>query len=375
MKRILIATLALALLIVALPAFAQDSNLITLNDATPAIDAVITLPPDTTGTIALNLSLAAVTLTDETNTTVFSAADGRLHALELNIAPNTGAHTLTVERLPGAAEAYVSVVSLPELPIPGSAILVPTNQVSFNQEASLPLNVTSPGNTVAVNIPGDIAGLVSATFPGAHATTQLVDAQGTVVAASYNGHVDGMNLVLDGGQYDFTVLASNLSDIVVMGVRAIPLAESGYNLLAAPAPMTTVANVGTACTASVTLSSVNLRSGPGTGYSVIDYGYRDQTFSVGGINPENNWVVIGTDSGSAWISESVARLDGQCAGLPVFNIPLRDAQPAPVIITTPAPAVIVQSAPPSVSSSQPSNSSSHDDDHDGEHESEHEDDD
>ncbi|MCL4248456.1 MAG: hypothetical protein KJ065_09960 [Anaerolineae bacterium] len=375
MKRIFIATLALALLIFALPAFAQDSNLITLNDATPAIDAVITLPPDTTGTISLNLSLAAVTLTDETNTTVFSAADGRLHALEFNIAPNTGAHTLTVERLPGVLEAYVSVVSLPELPVPGSAALVPTNQVSFNQEASLPLNVTSPGNTVAVNIPGDTAGLVSATFPGAHATTQLIDAQGVVVAASYNGHVDGMNLVLDGGQYDFTVLASNLSDIVVMGVRAIPLAESGHNLLEAPAPMTTVANVGTTCTASVTLSSVNLRSGPGTGYSVIDYGYRDQTFPVGGINPENNWVVIGTDSGSAWISESVARLDGQCAGLPVFNVPLRDAQPAPVIITTPAPAIIVQSAPPSASSSQPVTSSSNGEDHDEDHESEHEDDD
>ena len=375
MKRNLMFSLVLTLLAIALPALAQDSDIITLNDAMPAIDVVISLPPDTTGTIALNISQAAVTLTDETNTTVFSAADARLHALELNIAPNTGSHTLTVERLPGALESYVSVVSLPELPIPGSAALVQTNQLNFNQEVSRPLDVASPGDSVAVNIPENISGLISATFPGANATTQLVDSQGIVVVASYNGHVDGMNVVLDGGEYDFTLLANNLADSIVMGIRAIPLEESGYSLLEAPVMDTLVSNSGPACTASVIVSSVNLRSGPGTGYSVTDYGYRDEIFPVGGTNPENNWIVIATDSGSAWVSDSVARLNGECNGLTVFNIPLRDAQPAPVIITTPEPAVIVQSVPSGSSSSQSAGSSSHGDDHeDDEHDDEEHDD-
>ncbi|HEX2905792.1 MAG TPA: hypothetical protein VHO69_02950, partial [Phototrophicaceae bacterium] len=105
MKRLLF-PLFFLILVTALPAFAQDNaNLITLNDATPAIDVVITLPPDTTGTIALDFSGAAVRLTDANKNVVFKAADSRLHGLELNIAPNSNAHTLTVERLPGLAEA------------------------------------------------------------------------------------------------------------------------------------------------------------------------------------------------------------------------------------------------------------------------------
>jgi uncharacterized protein YraI len=371
MKRILFFSFALTRLLFALPALAQDSEIITLNDTTPAIDVVISLPRDTTGTIALNLNSASVSLTDETNALVFSAADSRLHQLELNIAPNTGTHTLTVQRLPGVTEAYVSIISLPELPIPGSAALVQTDQLSFNQEVSLPLDVANPGDSVAVIIPGDTTGMISATFPGTNATTQLVDTQGTVIAASYNGHVDGMNVVLDGGLYDFTVLANNLADNVVIGVRAIPVEESGYVPLEAPvSDNTTASSSGTDCIATVVVSSANLRSGPGTGYSVIDYGYRDENFPVGGVNPEHNWVVIGTESGSAWVSDGVARLDGTCDGLTVFNIPLRDAQPAPVIVVTPDPQVIIQSVP-SGSSSQSSGSSSHDDD-DDEHEDEHE---
>jgi hypothetical protein len=51
----------LSLLVVTFPALAQQDNpdLITLNDATSAIDVVIT-PPDTTGTITLDLAQASV---------------------------------------------------------------------------------------------------------------------------------------------------------------------------------------------------------------------------------------------------------------------------------------------------------------------------
>ncbi|MBE2269111.1 MAG: hypothetical protein IAE80_12845, partial [Anaerolinea sp.] len=143
MKRLsLFALILLALsLSAALPALAQsDANLIILNDASPAIDVVVTLPADTTGTIALEFSGALVRLTDASGAVVFSAADVRLHALELNIAPNSGSHTLTVERLPGTAEAVVRVSSLPELTLYGAAELVSGLTVASNQEVSLPLN-------------------------------------------------------------------------------------------------------------------------------------------------------------------------------------------------------------------------------------------
>ena len=72
-------------------------------------------------------------------------------------------------------------------------------------------------------------------------------------------------------------------------------------------------------------SSVNLRSGPGTGYSVLGYGYLNENYVVGGRNPENNWIVVGTDSGSAWMALTGVNLQGACDALTVFNIPLRDA--------------------------------------------------
>ncbi len=371
MKRILLIALVLVLLMVALPTLAQEPEIIVLNDAMPAIDVVITLPPDTTGTISLNLHAAAVTLTDDQHATVFNAADARLHTLELNIAPNTGAHTLTVERLPGVSEAYVSIISLPELPIPGNATLVQHDQIAFNEEASLPLDSANPGDSVTVQVPEQTMGLISANFPGANATTQLVDAQGMVVAASYNGHIDGINAIVDSGNYNFTVLANGLTENVVAGLRVVPAEEGGFVALEAPASDTVTATSGNDCTASVMVSSANLRTGPGTGYTVIEYGYRDEVFTVGGINPEHNWVVVETEAGSAWLSDSVARLNGTCDDLAVFNIPLREAQPAQVIVITPEPEVIIQAVQSNSSSN--SSSSNHEDDHEDDDHEDHED--
>lgn len=356
MKRFLIPLLFLMLL-GALPTLAQDNpNLITLNDATPAIDVVITLPPDTTGTVSLTIAQAAITLTDSANVVVFHAADSRLHVVDLNIAPNSGSHTLTVERLPGMTESYVSVASLSELNINGNVERIAGSAVTLNQEITLALDTNTPGGTAAVSIPDGTTGVVTATFPGAYATTQFVDAQGVVLAESAGGHVDGVNLVLDAGNYEFTMLGSGLTSTVVAGVRVVSAEDTGINILEAPANAENVATdtTGAACTAVVTHSSVNLRSGPGTGYSVLGYGYLNENYTVGGRNPENNWIVVGTDSGSAWMALTGVNLQGTCEALTVFNIPLRDAQVAPIIVTT----------------SQPSgsNGGEHEDHEDSEHE-------
>lgn len=336
MKRLLIPLLFLILL-PALTTFAQDNtNLITLNDTSPAIDVVITLPADTTGTISLKLAYAAVTLTDSNNAVVFQAADARLHAIELNIAPNSGSHTLKVERLPGLPEAYVNIESLPELSIAGTVQRITGKAVAINEEIALTLDTNNPGSTTSVSIPDGTTGVMTATFPGSYATTQLVDAQGIVLARSGGGHVDGLNLVLDAGNYQYTLLGSNLTGTVVAGVRLVSAADTGISVFKAPAPAeNVVANTtdGT-CTAIINRSAVNLRSGPGTGYSITGYGYLNEPYKVGGRNPENNWIVVGTNSGSAWLALTGVDLQGTCDALTLFNVPLRDAQVAPIIITT-----------------------------------------
>lgn len=318
-----------------LPVLAQsDVNLIALNDASPVISVVITLPADTTGTVALEFNGTAVRLTDATDAVVFSAADARLHALELNIAPNSGSHTLTVERLPGITEAVVRVSSLPELTLYGTTELVSDLAVVSNQEVSLPLTPDHPGDSVSVTVAGDSAGMITATFPGAGAATQLVDAAGALVVESVGGHVDGISLLVDPGTYQFTLVSSGLSAEATAGVRLVSADAIGIVALAAPVSTQEVGAESTACTAVVTVSSTNFRSGPGTGYTVVGYGYRDQVFEVGGRNAEDNWVLIASGAGtSAWAARSSIQTEGACASLATFNVPLRDAQPAPLVIT------------------------------------------
>ena len=343
MKRLALFVVVLLALVSALPAMAQNANdLITLNDASPAIDVVITLPPDTTGTIALDFSGAAVTLTDGSGSAVFTAADPRLHGLQLNIAPNSGSHTLHVERLLGVANASMRVVSLPELTQSGLTQLVTAPALQLNQEVSLPLSTDRPGDTVAVSIPAETTGVITATFPGVSAITQLVDEGGLVMAQSNGAHVDGLNFVIDSGNYQFTLLGSNLTAPMVAGVRAVSAAEAGFIVLASPVSAAAVADTtapaapsAATCTATVSASSLNLRSGPGTGYTILGYGYRGQVYTVGGQNPENNWVVVGTDFGSAWVSRNFIQTQGECTQLTVFNVPLKDAVPAQIVFAAP----------------------------------------
>jgi uncharacterized membrane protein YkoI len=142
--------------------------------------------------------------------------------------------------------------------------------------------------------------------------------------------------VLDGGSYDFIVLGSDLTGTVIAGVRAVSAADGGFAVIKAPATSAeTVTEAGTGdCTATVTASSANLRSGPGTGYSVLGYAYRGESYPVGGQNQENNWIVVGTaDGGSAWLAMSAAQMQGACATLTVFDTPTQDAAPAQLTIT------------------------------------------
>ncbi|MGQ9904933.1 MAG: SH3 domain-containing protein [Anaerolineae bacterium] len=166
-----------------------------------------------------------------------------------------------------------------------------------------------------------------------------MDGDGLLVAEAVGGHVDGVTFVLDGGSYEFTVLGSNLSREVVAGVRVVSAEDGGFMVLEAPAMPAETAVAPTAlndCRAVVTASSVNLRSGPGTAYSVLGYAYRGESYPVGGRNRENSWVVIGTsDSSSAWVALSVAQLQGSCAALTVFDIPTRDAAQAQLFIISP----------------------------------------
>ncbi len=360
--------MALIFLLVAGQAFAEDTSLITLDNSNPSISATISMPADTTGVVTVSISRAAVTLTDANGSVVFSSADPRVHYVELSIAPNSGSHTLTIQRLPGETLASAQIGSQADLTqvTRSQDVLVDTRTVGaqqLNQQHQLSLDAVHPADQVALDIQPNTTGLITASFPGAVASSQLTDNSGLLVATS-SRDVDGFNLILDGGRYDLSVQANAANGSVAADVSVMP--SDQFALLGEPqAPVNTAAvqsaSSASNCTATVASGSVNLRSGPGTGYSVLNFGSQGSQYAVGGLNPEQNWVVVGMDGGSsAWVSRDLTQMNGDCSQLPVFNIPLKDA---------PAASVVVQVMPSSSSGSSTSSSGYHEDEHEDDHHS------
>ena len=309
---------------------------------TPGIDVVVSTPPDTTGAIALQLSGASVTVTDGTGTAVFQVADARVHGLELHFAPGSQTHTITIERLSGVSEAYVTAISKLDLtPISGMQI-ISTGPITTGQEMDTPLTATMPGLTLPLSIPNSSPnGIILASFPGAPVAAQMIDSNGVSLATLSAGQIDGLSLTLDSGDYELTLLNTNTNINTLAAVSVSPAIQP----FLPPAMMTEPAAVATQvdtsapsapnCTVQISESSINLRSGPGTGYSVLSYGFRGDVLTVGGTNSEDSWLLVGNAQGSAWMDKTLGSLDGVCDNLPIYNIPYREAS-APSIIIQPS---------------------------------------
>lgn len=323
--------------------FAQDKQTITLNDATPGIDVVVSTPPGTTGAVVLQLNGASVKVTDSAGNPVFQMADPRAHSLELHFAPGSSPHTITIERLPGVAEAYVATTSQVDLTQPSGTQLITSGTINMGQELDTPLSASTPGATLPLTIPSDNpTGTVIASFPGTSATAQIVDSGGVSVASLQPSQIDGLSVTLNSGNYNMTLLNNDPSKSTLAAVSVVPdslpsLPEAVMTSVAPAATQSsTVAQNLPACSAQVAVSSVNLRSGPGTGYSVLNYGFRGDVVTVGGTNPENSWLLVSNPQGSGWMDKTLGNLTGDCTRLQTYNIPYRAASAPQIIIQQPA---------------------------------------
>lgn len=364
MKRLLLLIAVLCALSVE-RSFAQDAHVITLNQANPVAQISITLPQNSTGVVSIGVNMASIQVTDTSNNVIFSAADPRVHWVELSIAPNTGTHLLTVQPLPGVQSASLQVTSQADLTATtGAGSFVNVSDPSFPQLQPLPLTTQNPQGSVSMAIPQDTTGVVTATFVGATATSQVTDANGMVVAST-NRDVDGFNLVLDSGGYKFNLAANQLNNPITANVSVMPASQ--FSLLtaaAAPAPSPTPMVVVQPCIATITASSANLRSGPGRGYTVLNFAYLGDTLTVGGVNADHSWLVVAGSQGSAWLSGTLAQLSGDCSNLQVFNVAFLNEQPAQINIE-PAPTQSFSNPTSGVSNPPPSSNPPQHGSHDG----------
>lgn len=322
-------------------ASAQDggaNDVILLNDATPGIDVIVNPSAETTGVVALEMSDASVFITDAQGNLIFEAMNADLKGLEFRFAPNAGAHTITIERLPNAVEGYVRIQALSELMTLGTTELVSSSNLNPNQEADFPLNADNPSSMVNLTIPSDEMQTISASFPGAPVTVQLVNSDaGTALATLSGSFVDGVRFTLSAGNYQMTMLNNNTSRPTVATVALTPALKNDFTpTIVADSNVSTSNPVAdtAACGMLVNVSAANVRSGPGDGYSVLGYAFRGNDLIVGGINPESGWLLVQTETGeTGWLADDTGLVNGACDNLVAYDIPYLDAT---------SPALVVQ---------------------------------
>ena len=88
------------------------------------------------------------------------------------------------------------------------------------------------------------------------------------------------------------------------------------------APSTTVAAGGNTITASVAVtdSRLNIRSGPGTNYPIVEKADPGEVFDVSGRNAEATWIEVvlpDSDEGYGWVSAGFVTLSQPILGIPV----------------------------------------------------------
>jgi uncharacterized protein YraI len=96
----------------------------------------------------------------------------------------------------------------------------------------------------------------------------------------------------------------------------VPIVQSVPTATPVPAQATAtlvpLPQTGSCVVASATGGAVNVRSGPGTNYSILTQLAGNGTAAVIARLPDNSWLQISINGLTGWISTSVTRLGGQC---------------------------------------------------------------
>jgi hypothetical protein len=315
---------------VARPSYAQDSNPpIILNANTPSVDIVVSGDNGAPGVVYIEMNGVHASLRDANGNELLSVIDKRITELAIQIAQGTAPQTLHLELLPGIEQAQLRITAQSALPIvntrpQANADVQPVSSGEIIQNKV----ALAPAQTIPVSV-SDTSNLLSVEVPGSPATVQLTDDKGAVLMTSSTGkEITGLSVRLDKGSYSLSLASADLNNPseALMTLSQAPVltltadnAQSGNSQQSAVLPQS--------CTATVNVSSMNLRSGPGTAYSVLGSVSQTTNLVVGGVNREGGWILVKGPNGTAWIAQSSATLNGGCGTLPKFDIPLRNYVP------------------------------------------------
>jgi len=313
---------------------AQDNSLIVLNDAAPTAQVIVTLNNGAPGVVYVELQQAKLTLKDATGLDILTIADKRITGIGIQLVQGVATQTLSLERLPGVTQAQARIVAQAELP---PVINVTPSDVEVKALVNLTYArmAVAPAAVMPI-IASPTANQITAQFPAQDQSVRLLDGTGVPLLIATTGKaISGLSMRVEPGQYVMNTQnqdATSKADVVV----ALSPAPTTTLLAMLPTVVPAAAEAVT-CQATITTASANLRSGPGTAYSILGYSRRNAVLPVGGTNVEGGWLLVQNETSSAWVSSSIVQLSGNCNSLTAYNIPLRDAVASqPVIIRQPS---------------------------------------
>ena len=334
------------------PANAQNSenSVIILDDSSPGANVIVTLDNNAPGAVNIEMANAQVVLTDAINTNVLTINDKRVKAFSFQLRQGAPTHILHFTRIAGAKTAQIYLQALATLPAIAE-VLPNINTVNDSLPSSNLSTVhLAPATSIPVTI-NDLTNMLNIQLADQPAMVQMVDANGTMILTktAADNTLSALTITLSPGPYVLNVANSDTaaqSDLHV----ALSTAPTSQLMLLVP----TETPIPAPCTAQVTSPSANIRSGPGTGYSILSVGYKNDIETVGGVNTQGDWLLVQTKTATGWISTQVTTTVGECSHLTAFNIPTMNAALATPVVPLPSVGI----APPSIgggSYSAPSN--------------------
>lgn len=301
---------------------AEKTPILVLNDASPTADVSITLDNGAPGAVYLELQNVALSLRDASGADLLTISDPRVTALGVQIAQDAPVQTLHLERIAGVSVAQAHIVAQPTLPG------VESNTPRTGANASAPVLAGLASTTLEIAPAAALPIFVDQTnnrlnleVSNGQSVVQIIDITGAVLlSARAGGTTTSLMLQLAEGRY--ALVAAN-PDRGTASSAYVSLSAGQPSSLPNVASVAQAAAPAPACQALI-LDTTTVRSGPGTAYSALGTASAGVRLAVGGVNREGGWMLVQGASGTAWVPANAGLLSGNCTGLPVYNVPLRD---------------------------------------------------
>ena len=204
---------AVPLQVAAQTSVANDA--ILLDDTSPILEAVITPAVGTTGAVQIEVSDASVSILDANGDAVFRTLHPNVQNVTVHFAPDAQPHTVVVERLPNAAESYVRLNALAEIPVVENAVAVSGDTLASGEGTQVTLDETA-ANVIMWDV--SESDTITARFTDPNTRAEIVDTLSNMIVGQLESaaQISGFNITLEAGSYALAMQGRSIASVDLM---------------------------------------------------------------------------------------------------------------------------------------------------------------